>query len=176
MPQDLTDDKSTLVQVMAWCRKATSHYLSQCWPSSVLPYGVIRPEWVNSNLSIYSIPAGIHLTAISQQVPKVLFRLMSLKIILLKLLPHLPGVNELTLPARGQKCTLGIYLIHKSQNAPVPYPTMFHSERFCSESEWSIMGYGTGAFWDLWNWSIRSIPWQLNARRLVITRHFNCVI
>ena len=30
MPQYLTDDKSTLVQVMAWCRQATSHYLSQC--------------------------------------------------------------------------------------------------------------------------------------------------
>ena len=28
---DLTDDESTLLQVMAWCRKATSHYLSQCW-------------------------------------------------------------------------------------------------------------------------------------------------
>ena len=28
MPLDLTDDKSTLVQVMAWCRQATSHYLS----------------------------------------------------------------------------------------------------------------------------------------------------
>ena len=28
MPQDLTDDKSTLVQVMAWCRQATSHYLT----------------------------------------------------------------------------------------------------------------------------------------------------
>ena len=27
MPQDLTDDKSTLVQVKAWCRQATSHYL-----------------------------------------------------------------------------------------------------------------------------------------------------
>ena len=26
MPQDLTDDKSTWVQVMAWCRQATSHY------------------------------------------------------------------------------------------------------------------------------------------------------
>ena len=30
MPWDLTDDRSTLVQVMAWCRQATSHYLSQC--------------------------------------------------------------------------------------------------------------------------------------------------
>ena len=32
---DLTDDKSTLVQVMAWCRQASSHYLSQCWSRSV---------------------------------------------------------------------------------------------------------------------------------------------
>ena len=31
-PHDLTDDKSTLVQVMAWCCQVTSHYLSQCWP------------------------------------------------------------------------------------------------------------------------------------------------
>ena len=32
MPQHLTDHWSTLVQLMAWCRQATSHYLSQCWP------------------------------------------------------------------------------------------------------------------------------------------------
>ena len=49
MPQDLNDDKSTLVQVMAWCRQATSHYLSQCWPSSLSPYGVARPQWVDSS-------------------------------------------------------------------------------------------------------------------------------
>ena len=47
MPLDLTDDKSTLVQVMAWCRQATSHYLSQCWPRSMLPNDVTRPQWVN---------------------------------------------------------------------------------------------------------------------------------
>ena len=50
MPTDLTDGKSTLVQIMAWCRQATSHYLSQCWPISVSPYGVIRPQWVNTDL------------------------------------------------------------------------------------------------------------------------------
>ena len=46
--------------------------------------------------------------------------------------------------------------IHRSQNAPVPYPTMLHPEQKCAHfcSEWSIVGYGTGAFWDLWNWSI----------------------
>ena len=49
MPQDVTDGKSTLVQVMAWCRQATSHYLSQCWPRSMSPNGVTRPQWVNSN-------------------------------------------------------------------------------------------------------------------------------
>ena len=46
MPLGLTDDESTFVQVMAWCREVTSHYLSQCWPRSVSPYGVTRPQWV----------------------------------------------------------------------------------------------------------------------------------
>ena len=46
MPLDLTDGKSTLVQVMAWCRQATSHYLNQCWPRSMSPYGVTKPQWV----------------------------------------------------------------------------------------------------------------------------------
>ena len=37
------DDKSTLVQVMAWCRQATSHYLNQCWP-------IIREVFCHSSL------------------------------------------------------------------------------------------------------------------------------
>ena len=48
MPCDPTEDKSTLVQVMVWCRQATSHYLSQCWPRSMSPYGVARPQWVST--------------------------------------------------------------------------------------------------------------------------------
>ena len=52
MPLDLTDDKSTLVQVMAWCRQATSHYLSQRWPRSMSPNGVTRPQWLNFHLVI----------------------------------------------------------------------------------------------------------------------------
>ena len=31
MVQDFTCNKSTLVQVMAWCLMAPSHYLNQCW-------------------------------------------------------------------------------------------------------------------------------------------------
>ena len=50
---DFTDDQSTLVQVMAWCRQATSHYLSQCWPRSLTPYGITRPQWVNFNLELF---------------------------------------------------------------------------------------------------------------------------
>ena len=48
MSLDLNDDKSTLVQVMAWCRQATSHYLIQWWPRSLSPYGVTMPLWVNT--------------------------------------------------------------------------------------------------------------------------------
>ena len=39
-----TNDKSILVQVMAWCRQATRHYLSLYWPSSMSPYGVTMPK------------------------------------------------------------------------------------------------------------------------------------
>ena len=49
----LTDDKSTLVQVMAWCLAAPSHYLSQCWPRwarSMSPNGVTGPQWVKRTL------------------------------------------------------------------------------------------------------------------------------
>ena len=48
-------DKSTLVQVMAWCRQATSHYLSQCWPRSMLPCGITRPQWVHVYLNTQDI-------------------------------------------------------------------------------------------------------------------------
>ena len=50
MTLDLTDDKSTLVEVMPWCHQATSHYLGQCWPSFMSPYGVTRPQWVKISL------------------------------------------------------------------------------------------------------------------------------
>ena len=32
---------------MAWCRQATSHCLSQCWPRFLSPYDVTRHQWVN---------------------------------------------------------------------------------------------------------------------------------
>ena len=58
MPQNPSDDKSTLVQVMAWCRQAASHYLSQCCPRSLSPYGVTRPQWVKKGPFLQSTAAG----------------------------------------------------------------------------------------------------------------------
>ena len=54
------------------------------------------------------------------------------------------------------KASFPIDQFRRSQNAPVPYLTMLHAEQKCAHfcSEWSIVGYGAGAFWDLW---IRSI-------------------
>ena len=46
MSLGFTDDQSTLVQVMAWCLQATSHYLSQCWPRSLSPCNVTWPQWL----------------------------------------------------------------------------------------------------------------------------------
>ena len=54
MALNLIDDKSTLVKVMACCHQATSHYLSQSWPRSMLPYGVTRPQWVSRKVSIFN--------------------------------------------------------------------------------------------------------------------------
>ena len=40
MPRDCIDEKSALVQVMAWCR----HFLKHNWPRFMSPYGVTHDE------------------------------------------------------------------------------------------------------------------------------------
>ena len=45
LPLYHANEQSTLVHVMAWCRQATSHYLSQFWPRFMSPCGVTRPHW-----------------------------------------------------------------------------------------------------------------------------------
>ena len=44
---DANNIVSTLVQVMACCCQATSHYLKQCWLKSMLSYDFTRTQWVN---------------------------------------------------------------------------------------------------------------------------------
>ena len=51
MPQELTNDSSILVQVIAWCCQATSHCLGQCLTIDQIYvdiYAITRPQWVNS--------------------------------------------------------------------------------------------------------------------------------
>ena len=49
-----------MVKVMAWCCQA-SHYLSQCWPRSMSPYGVTKPQWpyiigtIGCNIIMFSL-------------------------------------------------------------------------------------------------------------------------
>ena len=72
MPHELTNGKSTLVQVMAWCHQAASHYLNQCWSRFMSPYGVTRPQWVNSLFRTADI--GVHVDHISHvSIEKFLF-------------------------------------------------------------------------------------------------------
>ena len=60
VPMDLIDDKSTLVQVMAWCRQATNLHLRQCWPRSMSPYCVTGPQWIlihnHVHASVHIVP------------------------------------------------------------------------------------------------------------------------
>ena len=66
MSQKIFGDKSTLVQVRAWCRQATSHYLSQRWPRSIPSYGVTMPKWVKLRYpSDYPRVADFHHTTLS---------------------------------------------------------------------------------------------------------------
>ena len=58
---DPTDDKSSLLKIMAWCRQATSHCLNQHWPRSMSPHGISNNyiissfTWSNFLQKIYMI-------------------------------------------------------------------------------------------------------------------------
>ena len=41
------NNKSALVQIMAWCWKVTSHYLNQWWSDFLMQIYVAWPQWVN---------------------------------------------------------------------------------------------------------------------------------
>ena len=62
MMQYLTDEESALVQIMAWCHQAASHYLRQCWPRSMFPYVITRPQLVHSKCAV-NLHSGSNLIA-----------------------------------------------------------------------------------------------------------------
>ena len=47
------DDRSTLVQVMAWCHLAPSHNLSHCWPKFITRNGITM-SYMNMVVEIHS--------------------------------------------------------------------------------------------------------------------------
>ena len=71
--KDPINDKSTLVQVTAWCRQAASHYLIQYWPRAMSPYGLTRPQWV------YNPNGSSSLTVHQHEVLSASLSLMSLR-------------------------------------------------------------------------------------------------
>ena len=52
MPLNKCDDKSTLIQVMAWEGQAPNSYPSLCGTGSISAVGLTRPQWVRRILSI----------------------------------------------------------------------------------------------------------------------------
>ena len=64
------------------------------------------------------------------------------------------------------------HAIYKSHKAPLLYPIIHHSEQkyahFCSE--WYIVGYGTSALWDLWDWSIISSFAHVMAENIIMIK------
>ena len=52
------DNKSTLVQVTAWCRQATSRYLNQCWLKSMSSYDatIVHSELRCDDKSQHAVP------------------------------------------------------------------------------------------------------------------------
>ena len=107
---------TTLVQVMAWCCQAPSHYLNQCWPRSPSLYGTL-------------------------------------------------GHKELIQKNRQNTARQNILWTQNRSISQVSQciRQMSHNAPFCnrnvhiSVTKWCIVGYGTGALWDLCDRSIHPI-------------------
>ena len=54
-------NKPTLLEVMAWCHQAPSHYLKHCWPRTPTPCCVIMQALVNFSATLAAILSKTHL-------------------------------------------------------------------------------------------------------------------
>ena len=150
MPPDLTDDKSTLV--MTWCHQAASHYLSQCWPRSLSPDGITRPQWVNGLVPITQ--QAVALTNVHQNF---LCHVMSLgRSLHFKLVPPCTCPIFHNAPFRTEMCTFLIWTVGYGTIALWDlwdWSILMGSCEMWTFLFWTL-GYGTGALWDLWDCSI----------------------
>ena len=69
MSQNLTNEKYFLFSWMPWCRHATSHYLSQCWPKALWLNVVTKPQSVKSMVLVCVTPCWIDYHAYNIHVP-----------------------------------------------------------------------------------------------------------
>ena len=66
---DLTDNKSTLFSVMAWCCQVTSHYPNQCRKRSLMLYDIARLQWINFLIMQMSLMSDCYLHTQSHSHP-----------------------------------------------------------------------------------------------------------
>ena len=82
------------------------------------------------------------------------------------------SISLLSFPVTHRHCGKHIVdqIFHKFQDALVPYTTMLHSEEKCAYfcTEWSIVVYGTGAFWTLRTRSIAFVPLELPGNKNMV--------
>ena len=60
LTEDNINDKSMLIQVTVWRSQATGHYRGQCWPRSMLPYSITRPQWVKYHVWWWNLLSQKH--------------------------------------------------------------------------------------------------------------------
>ena len=85
IPRNLTNEKSTLVQGVACCHQKTRHCLSLCWPRTISPFGVTRPQVINVySFKIISVMTHLILwcSMISQHFNSAMSPTMSSEILL----------------------------------------------------------------------------------------------
>ena len=118
------DDKSTLLQVMAWCRQATSQYLKQCWLRFMSPEVVTGPQWVKWVPYVYTRCLG---TILPIQLPS--HRLAHTSFFVLKLKPMI-AIKSLHRVAygHGMYCNLYWYEGHQCKITKMPFLTKLSCE------------------------------------------------
>ena len=142
---DLTDEQSTLAQVMAWSRQTTSHYLSQCWPRTLSPYGVTRPGKSHEN---HGVTWRHSLTGELWILPCLLC--LGMKTLTCIKLPNVHSVNQTSyidcflvihgymLMSREFFCTWAMFTYHVAFivyiSHPMNSPYMWNAERDLTKS------------------------------------------
>ena len=69
IPLGFSDDKSTVVSVMARCSLMPIHHPRQCWPSSMTQFDVTRSQWIKTAIVCIVVYTSTNLQSFD---PKIL--------------------------------------------------------------------------------------------------------